>query len=161
MAGFKEIEGINFEVEVDQIAEKQDELKEEIKDILDEADEEIAEVVEDGTDLDEAQDEIDDIMDDAGKLIEDLNIEHDIDMMSTAQTSLITTLTNKAAEEAVIDDIIEGLEEGEKLEEIVEEQVLPFKVDVIPIEEKVRPKATLRRKVCVNGVCKTSLKEDP
>ena len=99
-------------------------------------------------------------------MLEDLNLEHDIDMMSAAQTSLITSLTNKAAEEAVIDDIITGLEKGDALKEIINDQVLPFKVDVIPIKEEGKPsedkpKQTLRRMVCRNGVCTESIKEDP
>ena len=53
-AGFEEIEDINFDVEVETIAEKQDELKEEIDEILEKADDEIAEIVEDESDIDDA-----------------------------------------------------------------------------------------------------------
>ena len=163
-AGFEEIESINFEVEVDEVADKQDQLKDEVDEILEEADAEISEVVEEESDEDDAKDDIDDIIDDAGDMIEELNLEHDIDMMSAAQTSLITTLTNQAAEDAVKDDIIAGLEDGEDLESVVKQQELPFEVEVIPIKKEVKakkPKETLRRMVCRNGECKESIKEDP
>ena len=159
--GFNLINDINDEAEKKQIKKVQKKQKKEIDEVMDEANDEAAEIIESESDSDTAAEEVKEVMEEARDEIQDINEEHDKKVSKIAKTTFVADITNDTVKDKIINEIVEATEIGIGLEDIIKQQDLPFNVEApeIVIDDEA-PEEKLNRIVCRNGKCIGEIKRD-
>ena len=133
--GFGAIADYNEEVEEVQLEDAQEEQQEEIEEIMEEAEEEAAEIIEEESDEEEAAEEVEEVLEDAADDIIEVNEDHDKDVADAAKTAFVAEITNEAIKDTIVGDVLAAVKDGEDLADAVEEQHLPFDVQLPEIDE--------------------------
>jgi hypothetical protein len=157
--GFELIAEINTEAEKKQVKKAQRKQRKAIDVIMDDANDEAAEIIEEESDADDAAEEVEEVMDEAADEIKDVNEDHDEKVGAIAKTTFVAEITNDTVKDKILRDIVDAAEDGFDVNDVIAEQHLPFNVQAPLVVDDAEPAdAKLDRIVCRSGDCVTDIK---
>lgn len=121
---------------------------------MEEAEEDAAEIIEDESDQEEAAEEVEEVLEDAAEEIAEVNEDHDVDVADAAKTAFVAEITNEAIKDTIVSDVVSAVKSGEGLADAIDDQHLPFDVQLPEINELAAELETKSEDI-------TAIKRDP